>query len=114
LKHFSPGALIRHAERFDSIYDPFKNPTKMLQSLFSPIGSIGDKLRIALLRYRVQQGQHEELFRRSNQSSLETLKELKFSDEIIRKFFRPFLGGIFLEDQLSTPSGMFEFVFRMF
>ena len=114
LKHFSPGALIRDAERFHSLYDPFKNPTKILHSLLSPVGSLNDKLRIALLRYRVQQGQHEELFRRSNQSSLETLKELKFSDEIIRKFFRPFLGGIFLEDQLSTPSGMFEFVFRMF
>jgi len=114
LKHFTPGAMIRDAERFHSLYDPFKNPTKILHSLLSPVGSLHDKLRIALLRYRVQQGQYEELFRRSNQSSLETLRELKFSDEIIRKFFRPFLGGIFLEDQLSTPSGMFEFVFRMF
>jgi phytoene dehydrogenase-like protein len=33
---------------------------------------------------------------------------------MIERFFRPFLGGIFLEPELRTSSRMFRFVFRMF
>jgi phytoene dehydrogenase-like protein len=33
---------------------------------------------------------------------------------MIERLFRPFLGGIFLEPELTTSSRMFEFVFRMF
>ncbi len=33
---------------------------------------------------------------------------------MVRQFFRPFLGGIFLETGLTTSSRKFEFVFRMF
>jgi phytoene dehydrogenase-like protein len=33
---------------------------------------------------------------------------------VIKAFFRPFLGGVFLDRSLATSSRMFEFVFRMF
>ena len=36
-----------------------------------------------------------------------------FSDAIIDRFFRPFLGGIFFDRGLSTTSRMFSFVMRM-
>lgn len=36
-----------------------------------------------------------------------------FSDAIIDRFFRPFLGGIFFNTQLTTSSRLFEFVMRM-
>ncbi|MBY0405361.1 MAG: FAD-dependent oxidoreductase, partial [Cyanobacteria bacterium] len=34
--------------------------------------------------------------------------------EMIENFFKPFMGGIFLDRSLETSSRMFEFVFRMF
>jgi phytoene dehydrogenase-like protein len=37
-----------------------------------------------------------------------------FSDRIIESFFRPFLGGVFLDRELHTSSRMLHFVFRMF
>jgi hypothetical protein len=36
-----------------------------------------------------------------------------FSQAIIDRFFRPFLGGIFFDTQLTTSSRLFEFVMRM-
>jgi len=45
---------------------------------------------------------------------LQQLQDLGFSAAMIDRFFRPFLGGIFLEADLQTSSRMFEFVFRMF
>lgn len=36
-----------------------------------------------------------------------------FSQAMIFRFFRPFLGGIFFDRELGTSSRMFEFVMRM-
>ena len=35
-----------------------------------------------------------------------------FSEAMIDRFFRPFLGGIFFDDRLGTSSRLFEFVMR--
>ena len=114
LNNFTPGALIRSSDNFYSLYDPFRSPSKLLHTLFSPIGSFRDKVKIAQLKHRLQRGNFERLLKPSKLSTLEALKQIGFSDKIIKEFFRPFFGGIFLEDKLSTPSGMFEFIFRMF
>jgi len=42
------------------------------------------------------------------------LQDFGFSQEMINRFFKPFFAGIFLENQLSTSSRMFEFVYKMF
>ena len=36
----------------------------------------------------------------------------RFSDAIIDRFFRPFLGGIFFDRDLNVTSRLFEFVMR--
>lgn len=36
-----------------------------------------------------------------------------FSNAIIDRFFRPFLGGIFFDNDLQVTSRLFEFVMRM-
>lgn len=41
------------------------------------------------------------------------LQDEGFSDAIIDRFFRPFLGGIFFDRQLGTTSRLFSFVMRM-
>jgi hypothetical protein len=83
-------------------------------SAFSPIGSLADKLRVGRLRSRVLRGTLEDRFRDPETTTLEALRTAGFSDLMIEQFFRPFLGGIFLEADLHTSSRMFEFVFRMF
>jgi len=47
-------------------------------------------------------------------TSLAFLKKKGFSDRMIDQFFKPFFGGIFLENDLNTSSRMLEFVFKMF
>jgi len=42
------------------------------------------------------------------------LRAYGFSERIIERFFRPLLGGIFLDPELRTSSRMFHFVYRMF
>lgn len=46
--------------------------------------------------------------------TIDALRKAAFSSQIIEPFFRPFLGGVFLDHDLETSSRMLDFVFRMF
>jgi phytoene dehydrogenase-like protein len=66
------------------------------------------------LRHRSLSGSFEERFRETETTTLAMLQGAGFSAAMIDRFFRPFLGGIFLDAELQTSSRMFDFVFRMF
>jgi protoporphyrinogen oxidase len=114
LKPFYPGSMVWFGGKLHKIADPWRRPGDAIASLASPVGSFADKLRVGSLRDSVRQGSVESLFARPETSTLEALRARPFSPAIIERFFRPFLGGIFLERELRTSSRMFEFVFRMF
>ena len=114
LKCFEPGALVRYQGKFHRFVDPWRRPRHLLSTAFSPIASFADKLRMARLRSRVGRGSLEDLNKRPEKTTLAKLYEEGFSDRTVDRFFRPFLGGVFLENELSTSSRKFEFVFRMF
>ena len=114
LRSFFPGALVRYDGRFHLVADPFRRPLAGLKGAVSPIGSFLDKLRVARLRGRLMAADLDALFRRPEQSTLDALAAQGFSEAMIERFFRPFLGGIFLERELEPSSRMFEFVFKMF
>lgn len=114
LKPFLPGALVRYGGRFHELADPWRRPLSAIRSLFSPIGSFADKLRVASFRSRSLRGTVDDRFRDSETTSLQALQDAGFSRSMIERFFRPFLGGIFLDSELQTSSRMLNFVFRMF
>lgn len=119
LQRFRSGALIRHqdphaATQWMTLLNPLQEPLSAFQTLMSPVGTPGDKLRIVKLMRRTQELSIDELFRQTPTTTLALLQESSFSDRMIERFFRPFFGGIFLEDALTTSSNFFEFCFRMF
>jgi phytoene dehydrogenase-like protein len=65
------------------------------------------------LRRRARAGTLQELFERPETTTMRALAELDFSNEMVERFFQPFLGGIFLGRDLSTSSRMLDFVVRM-
>lgn len=113
LARFEPGALVRFDGRFHRVTDPWRRPSGALGSFFSPVGSVADKLRLARLRSRLVHTAPQDSLA-DETSTMEFLRDWGFSPRIIERFFRPFIGGIFLERELQTSSRMFEFVFRMF
>jgi phytoene dehydrogenase-like protein len=114
LHAFYPGALIRWGGRFHKLADPFRKPLDALLSLFTPIGSFDDKVKMANLRERLLKEGLEAVWSAPETTTLAALKKEGFSDELIDRFFRPFLGGILLDPDLNASSRMFEFVFKMF
>ena len=114
LRPFDPGAVIRHNDRFTTLADPWRSPSKTLATALNPVGSLSDKLLIAKLRRVCCRGSLEDLYNRPAMPTERYLKEFGFSNNMIDRFFRPFLGGVFLDESLSVSSRMLEFVFRMF
>ena len=104
----------RYGGKFHELTDPWRRPFAALKSLASPIGTFTDKLRVADYRGRVLRGPLAEGFEAPETTALEDLREAGFSPAMIERFFRPFLGGIFLDSQLVTSNRMLRFVFRMF
>jgi phytoene dehydrogenase-like protein len=113
LKAFSPGAYSWFAGRMNKLIDPWRMPGLWREALRSEFGTLGDKLRIARLRARLKRTSIEELFRRPDRAISDDLRAEGFSQEMIHRFFRPFIGGIILDGELKSSSRMFEFVFKM-
>lgn len=114
LGRFEPGALVRFDGKFHRFVDPLRRPKYFFTTAFSPVANLADKIRVAMLRRGVCKGTLEDLSSRTEQTTIGRLRDDGFSDRIISRFFKPFLGGVFLESELNTSSRKFEFVFRMF
>ena len=114
LRAFEPGAFVFDGHKFHTVMDVFRRPKALLKSVLSPVGTILDKLRVAVLRQKVLDLSLEEIAKRPDRSTEAYLQECGFSKKMIDVFFRSFYGGIFLERELQTSSRMFEFTFRMF
>lgn len=116
LKAFRSGALIHHERdnEWMALLNPFKEPQRVLTTLTAPFGTLADKLRIVELLRRVQGMSTADFFAQDATTTLAYLDEMGFSERIITRFFRPFFGGVFLEDALTTSSNFFEFCFKMF
>lgn len=114
LKSFEPGALVRHHGSFAMLGDPWRRPSHAFRTAFSPVGTLGDKLKVAKLRRSVSRGTLDQLYTRPHEPTHARLARLGFTPTFVDQFFRPFLGGVFLDPELETSSRMLEFVFRMF
>jgi phytoene dehydrogenase-like protein len=114
LHPFYPGAMVHTGDRLVTVADPFRRRWDGMRTALAPVGTLGDKLKVAALRRRVVAGSLEELFARPETTTREALAADGFSDVIVDRFFRPLFGGVLLDRELGTSSRMFEFVYRMF
>ena len=112
LCRFEPGARVWTGDRFVTVVDPFRRPAAVLQTALAPVGSIGDKARVALLRRDVVTTSGAALARRPDATTADALVERGFTTAMIERFFRPLFAGIQLDPVLSTTSRMFELIFR--
>ncbi len=112
LAAFEPGAVVWRNGRASVVVDPFRSPRHALATAFAPIGTLGDKVRVALVRRRVRSGHASRLMYGADVSTMSALRAAGFSAAIIERFFRPLFAGIQLDPTLGTSSRMFEIIFR--
>lgn len=113
LRAFDPGALVWRDGKGSVVSDPFRMPTSTVSTVVAPIGSIADKVRIARLRAQLRRVHPARLLTGDDTTTAAALRSAGFSDEIIQRFFRPLVGGIQLDPDLTDSRRMFDVIFRM-
>ena len=110
LKSCYPGSRVWYNGKFHQVSDPFRHPFDGVCSVFNPIGSFFDKLKVGMLRLGFKSPRHMP----DDLSTIEALQGLGFSHSMIDRFWKPFMRGVFLENNLSTSVRKFEETFRLF
>ncbi|KAK4401908.1 hypothetical protein Sango_0931500 [Sesamum angolense] len=112
LQRFYSGAKVFYDGRFHTVADPLRHFSDALQSLTNPIGTVIDKLLVALTRIRVLSQSDYDILTADEVKTIDLLRRTGFSDSILDRFFRSFFGGIFFDRELETTSRLFDFVFK--
>ena len=112
LKMFSSGAVVMRNGKASVVTDPFREPRRAVATVFAPIGSLTDKMRIAALRWRVMRSNEAKILSKPDISTVVALRTFGFSSKIIDRFFRSLFGGIQLDPDLRTSRRMFEIIFK--
>jgi phytoene dehydrogenase-like protein len=113
LQRFDPGAVVQLGRDRSVLADPFRAPSRLVDSARSPAATLADKLRIVQLRRRVRKVHPARLLAGADVSTREALTAAGFSDRILERFFSPLFGGIQLDPALETSNRMFDVIFRM-
>ena len=105
-----PGSKVWFENRFHRVADPFRHPMDGFRSIFTPIGSFTDKLRVGMMRMGLLSSRSMP----DNCSTINALGNMGFGHSMIDRFWKPFMRGVFLENELSTTIRKFEETFRFF
>lgn len=114
LRPFEPGALVRRGGRFHRVADPLRDPLGGLQTLLGPLGTVGDKLGVLAASAWARSGSEDGHLRASATTTRGSLRRFGFSADFVDAFWRPFLGGVFFDPDLTTSSRLLALVLRWF
>ncbi len=106
--------MIRMNGKLVKMPNPLREPLSMPQAAISPVGSLSDKFNIMRLVQELEGLAEEAIWQEPAISTIAYLSRYGWSEKMIKTFFQPFLGGIFLEKELITSSNFFRFVFQQF
>ncbi len=114
LKYFDSGSMIKAEKGFMKMENPFRKKMAYLTMVFSSVGSLSDKLKIRKFANDLAEIPDEDFFEMEATDTLTFLKNYGWSNKMITNFFKPFFGGVFLENDLVTSSNFFQFTFKQF
>ncbi|MGB3776164.1 MAG: FAD-dependent oxidoreductase [Leeuwenhoekiella sp.] len=114
LQEILPGAVVFEKDKKSVLGDPLREISFLIPTIFNGVATLSDKIKVMRLYLKLKNKSLLEIFESPEQSTEFYLKDFGFSERIVKKFFKPFFTGIFLEPDLATSSRMFEFVFKLF
>ena len=114
LRTFTRGVLVCVDDQRWRLADPRDEPAWAVDALRSPVGSWADLARFA--RWSLEQSRRpaRAIVDDVDMPAAQRLRGLGLSPRFIDGLLRPFLSGVFLEDELATSSRFLELVVRTF
>jgi phytoene dehydrogenase-like protein len=112
LRAFTPGMLLHTSRGRVRFTDPTRQPRQAADILTGRLAGPRDLAALTLLTARDMFGPVSRIKRGRDQSTLAALRRAGISGALIDQMLRPFLAGVFLEDELETSSRFFHLVWR--
>ena len=117
-RYFDSGAILQDGGQSWTVADPRRHPTRLPTSALGSEFTPRDKAKLAMLAAQVigsrDVGLLNECASDRDYSTAHFLWLRGFSPKIIERFFRPFFGGVFLDEKLSTSAGLFRYYLKKF
>jgi phytoene dehydrogenase-like protein len=115
---FDSGALLWDSGDFFRVMNPLHHAQWFASSLLNPAFPLSDGVRLASLAFSAILHSDASLLARcaspDDESIREHLARLRFGDDIFHRFFVPFFGGIFLDEELRSSAGLFSYYLKKF
>ncbi|MGW0971483.1 NAD(P)/FAD-dependent oxidoreductase [Streptomyces sp. NPDC002516] len=112
LRPFTPGVLVHTEDGPLRFEDPTRGRKRLGDLRPGRLAGTRDLIALAALSGRDMLAPASWLKRGEDRTTRTVLAAAGFSEEFVERFFRPFLSGVFLEDQLETSGRMFHLVWR--
>jgi glycine/D-amino acid oxidase-like deaminating enzyme len=112
LRTFTPGVLLHTPRGRLRFVDPSRRPREAADLLPGRLASPRDLAALAILGGRDLLMPPRAIKRAPERTTLTALADAGISAELVETLFRPFLAGVFLEDELETSSRFFHLVWR--
>ncbi|MFG2889007.1 NAD(P)/FAD-dependent oxidoreductase [Streptomyces sp. NPDC048248] len=112
LRPFTPGVLVHTDEGRLRFTDPTRVPRRAADLLPGRLARSRDLFALGALSARDMLAPARLLTRGADRTTRTALAAAGVSEEFVERFFRPFLSGVFLEDELETSSRVFHLVWR--
>ena len=111
---FQRGAVVRVDGRAHRVVDPRQRPSEVIGTATAPIGSLRDKGALAAFSLRAGYVPVGRLLAAPERTAERSLRAAGVGDTALERFFRPFLAGVLLEDELTTSSRYLDLLWRSF
>lgn len=114
LRPFVAGMVVAMGARRYRLADPRRQPSWALDSARAPVASLPQKLRLARYAIRAARAPVTDLAAAPDVTAEQALREAKVGTRLLDTVLRPFLSGVFLEDDLTTSRRFLDLVLRSF
>lgn len=116
-RYFDSGAILEDNGEFHRIYHPLRHPDWLTATALDPWFR-ADRFRLMQLVKKAVGISDENLLSQchsaADTSTADFLRRAGISPECFDRFFRPFFGGVFLDDALQTSAGLFLYYLKKF
>lgn len=112
LRPFTPGVLVHTEDGPLRFSDPTRKPRRLGDLRPGRLAGSRDLIALGALSARALLAPARSLKGGDDRTTRTALAAAGFSEEFVERFFRPFLSGVFLEDELETSGRVFHLVWR--
>ena len=114
--YFHSGAILMNGAARSIVRHPLRHPEGICEAAIGKYATWQDKLLLGKLVAELVVASPEKLLHqdRLRLSTMEFLAKRGFSKFIIESFFRPFFGGVLLDNDLATSASLFQYYLQKF